>query len=126
MLSAVPQPRASSQRNLDDRNFLHKKVKDVLEEMCGIDSEISDFVSHYSTGRVITDVKEILKLFEKNCKQQGCSGHCFVVNFKSDGGVLIITWKRSKGHVGCGNHPEYLMSKEAKKSMQQHFHWQHR
>ena len=76
---------------------MRKKVEHVLEEMCGTDS---DFVSHYNSERIITDVEEIVKLFESNSQQQGCSGHCSVVHSKTEGGVMIITWKCTKGHCG--------------------------
>lgn len=90
----------NAQQNLDGTGVIQKKVEHVLEEMCDIDS---DFVLHYNSERIITDVEEIVKLFESNYQQQGCSGHCSVVNSKTEGGVMMITWKctiRSLWSVG--------------------------
>ena len=90
--NSVPQQSGSSldgaQQNLDATDAMHKKVEHVLEEMYGIDS---DFVSHYNRERIITDVEEKVKLFESNCQQQGCLGHCSVVNSKTEGAVMMIT-----------------------------------
>ena len=97
----VPQQSGPSlddaQQNLDATDVMRKKAEHVLEEMCDIDS---DFLLHYNSERIITDVKEIVKLFESNCQQQGCSGYCSVVNSKTEGGVMMITWKCTKGHCG--------------------------
>ena len=38
-----------------------------------------------------------------------------MVNFKSDGGVLIITWKRSKGHCGVWESSRVLDVKRGQK-----------
>ena len=56
--------------------------------MCNMDSDLDEFVSHFQKERIISEVQEILNLFEKNCLDViGCVGECAVVNTKSEGGV---------------------------------------
>ena len=54
---------------------------------------------HYQQDRVIVDVSLLLELFNKSC-QTSCSGKSKVLNTKMEGGVLIVSWKCSEGHIG--------------------------
>ncbi|XP_020624359.1 uncharacterized protein LOC110061841 [Orbicella faveolata] len=80
--------------------ILQKKVEDVMKEVCNIDSDLDEFLSHFHKERIISELQEILNLFERNCQSKGCVGQCSVVNTKSEGGVLIVSWKCTEGHNG--------------------------
>ena len=88
----------------NNTEMLQKKVEDVMKEVCNMDSHLDEFLSHFRKERIISEVQEILNLFERNCQIKGCVGQCSVVNKKSEAGVLIISWKCTEGHiVACGS-----------------------
>ena len=98
----IPDAPVTTDENSPQNNMemLQKKVEDVMKEVCNMDSDLGEFLSHFCKERIISEVQEILNLFERNCQIKGCVGQCSVVNTKSEGGVLIVSWKCSEGHNG--------------------------
>ena len=91
--------------NLNKVIHLQMLSREVQTEMTqtlkkNVQSVSQDFVLHYTSKRIITEVDQITKLFEKNCQEDGCNGHCSVVNIKCEGGVLGISCKCLQGHCG--------------------------
>lgn len=109
--SSMQQPQQIS----DDTETLKRNIKNVVQDICKADSDLNDFVSHYNSKRIITEVNQITKLFEKNCQEEGCTEHCSVVNTKSEGGVLVISWKCSQGHCGVWESSSILTVKRGQK-----------
>lgn len=72
--------------------MLQKKVEDILKAVCNMDSNLDTFVSHFHKEGIISEMQEILNLFERNCQIKGCVGQRYVVNTKSERGVLIVSW----------------------------------
>ena len=95
--------------------MLQTKVEDVMKEVCNMDSDLDEFVSRFQKDRIISEVQEILNLFEKNCQIKGCVGECAVVNTKSEGGVLIVSWKCTRGHSGIWESSAVLCVKRGQK-----------
>jgi len=95
--------------------MLQKKVEDVMKEVCNMDSDLDEFVSLFQKERIISELQEILNLFEKNCQIKGCVGECAVVNTKSEGGVLIVSWKCARGHNGIWESSVVLSVKRGQK-----------
>lgn len=71
--------------------MLQKKVEDILKAVCNMDSNLDKFLSHFHKERIFSEM-EMLNLFERNCQIKGCVGQCYVVNTKSEQGVLIVSW----------------------------------
>ena len=98
----IPDAAVTTDENTPQNNMemLQKKVEDVMKEVCNMDSDLDEFLSHFHKERIISEVQAILNLFERNCQINGCVGQCSVVNTKSEGGVLIVSWKCTEGHNG--------------------------
>jgi len=78
----IPDAAVTTDENTPQNNMemLQKKVDDVMKEVCNMDSDLDEFLSHFHTGRIVSEVQEILNLFERNCQIKGCVGQCSVVN----------------------------------------------
>ena len=98
------------------RHTLHSVIKeDVMKEVCNMDSDLDEFLSHFHKERIISEVQEILNLFERNCQIKGCVGQCSVVNKKSEGGILIVSWNCTEGHNGMWQSSSVLGVKRGQK-----------
>lgn len=112
----IPDASVTTDENTPQNNMemLQKKV-DVMKEVCNMDSDLDEFLSHFHKERIISEVQEILNLFERNCQIKGCVGQCSVVNTKSEGGVLIVSWKCTEGHNGMWESSAVLGVKRGQK-----------
>jgi len=52
----------------NNTEMLQKKVEDVMKEVFNMDSDLDEFLSHFHKERIISEVQEILNLFERNCQ----------------------------------------------------------
>ena len=113
----IPDAPVTTDENSPQNNMemLQKKVEDVMKEVCNMDSDLGEFLSHFCKERIISEVQENLNLFERNCQIKGCVGQCSVVNKKSEGGILIVSWNCTEGHNGMWQSSSVLGVKRGQK-----------
>lgn len=87
----------------------------ILQTTHEVDNELNDFISYYHNEGIVSEVKHIIKLFERNCQEKGCTGYCSVVNTRTEGGVLVINWKCSEGHCGLWESSSILTGERGQK-----------
>ena len=91
---------------------LLKQLKEEFDKVNVAGKQSQIFADHGQQSRSVVEVEKLLELFKNNCQIHLCTGQSRVENWKSDGGVLLITWRCCHGHGGVWSSSKVLCIKK--------------
>ena len=75
-----------------------QRVKTGIEGLLVSDEDMQKYLDIVKADRIVVAVAKIVDLLEGQCSEVGCNGIRKVVERKLEGGVLLLTYKCTKGH----------------------------
>ena len=94
---------------------MKSRIKPAIEGLAVPGEHLNRYLELLKGDRVIVEVEKIVELLEGNCSEIGCTGQRKVISKKLEGGVLLITHKRSNGHGGVWSSSSILGEKRGQK-----------
>ena len=116
-ISEEQQQKAES---LQERN---KRLKEEIQTAFTVLTDLGKhnplYNQHFKRDRVVVDVLSLLDTFNNGFQNLSCDGKSKVINSTMEAGVLSISWKCSKGHIGQWTSSKVLCQKKRTKCIYQ-------
>ena len=91
------------------------RVKTGIEGLLVSEEGVKKYLDFVKVDRVVVEVEKVIDLLEGQCSEVGCNGIRKVVERKLEAGVLLLTYKCTKGHGGVWSSSSVLGEKRGQK-----------